>query len=501
MAVDVPPSLPPQQGTVQNIQSVASGTSYDLTFEGFTIRIVDDAVLGGDAAARAIEGAEDLSGAVRAIGRAAYLAGYPASQLTYARQGNTVFVHLSPGRVDEVSAPDELMPYFAGLKGDAPRDTDLEPRRALASLYANRTGRDYAMSLEDDRLTVTERDTDRSAGEVYLEIGNPGNRFVGRHFLDVMVKGGTTGGGEFTGFGRTALVGLNEDGQSDDFAEHVLSYSHVTRFGVFAIAGHRVGYDQEVLNTPLEAELLEAEVSWLYPVFADFSSRLTTFAKAERTNKETDIRSSGTLVQKELYTSAEIAIGYTKTWLTGGGQLELETNLAGKKGFGENDEPLTVADLGYVLVRPTLRGHYKTDGHSFTAELFGQWSQDPVPEQQQWVLGGAGSLYSSLPGLAVGDSGAVLRLQWEPPEYSLSILSLGLKTFAEYGVARFEESVAGRSTESRSQADAGAEITGKLPWGLEAAIGSALELSTSGVSDATEDDADANYYFRVRQTF
>ncbi|WP_370299902.1 hypothetical protein [Abyssibacter sp.] len=501
MAVDVPPSLPPQQGSAQTIQSAASGSAYDLTFDGFTIRVVDDSVLGQEAAAGAVDGAEDLSAAVRVIGRAAYLQGYPASQLTYARQGNTVFVHLAPGRIDSVAAPEALTPYFKGLTGESPRDTQLEPRRALASLHSNRAGRDYSMSLDDNQLTVTERDSDRPAGEVYLEIGNPGNRFVGRHFLDVMVKGGTEFGGEFTGFGRSALVGLNEADQSDDFAEHLLSYSQVTRFGVFTLAGHRVGYDQVVLDTPLEAELLEGEVSWLYPVFADFSSRMTTFAKVERTHKETDIQSSGTLVQKEIYTSAEIAIGYTKTWLTENGQFELESNLAGKQGFGDDDEPLTFADLGYLLVRPTLRGRYLTDGHTFTAEVFGQWTEDAVPEQQQWVLGGTGSLYSSLPGLAVGDSGAVARVQWEPPEYSFNILQVGLKTFAEYGITRFEDNVGGRDTDDRSQADVGAEITGKLPWGLEAAIGSAIELTTSGVTDAAEEDADANYYFRVRQTF
>ena len=502
MAIDVPPSLPPEQGTTQSIQSAASGTAYSLQFEGVTIRVVDGTVLDQKRAAAAVEGADSLSDAVRALGRAAYLAGYPASQLTYARQGDTVFVHLSPGRVESVEAPEALMPYFAGLKDSVPRDTDLEPRRALASLHANRMGRDFSSSFEDQQFTVGERETERSAGTVYLELGNPGNRFVGRHFLDVMVQGGTAAGGEFTGFGRTALTGLNEADQSEDFAEHLLSYSHVTPFGVFAIAGHRVAYDQTVLSTPLQAELLEGEVSWLYPIYADFASRVTTFVKAERTHKTTDIEATGQPVQRELYTSAELSLGYTRTWLLEAGQFELEANLAAKKGFGDDDEPLTFADLGYLLARPTLRGHYKLDGHSYTLELFGQWTEDALPEQQQWVLGGVGSVYASLPGLAVGDSGAVARLQWEPPVYPVAdLLELGLRSFVEYGMTRFEQNVGGRDTGTRSQSDIGAELTGTLPWGLEAAIGTAVELSTSGVSEDAETDADANYYFRLRQTF
>ena len=125
-----------------------------------------------------------------------------------------------------------------------------------------------------------------------------------------------------------------------------------------------------------------------------------------------------------------------------------------------------------------------------------------MPEQQQWVLGGVGSVYASLPGLAVGDSGAVARLQWEPPVYPVAdLLELGLRSFVEYGMTRFEQNVGGRDTGTRSQSDIGAELTGTLPWGLEAAIGTAVELSTSGVSEDAETDADANYYFRLRQTF
>ena len=55
MAVDVPPSLPPQQGSAQTIQSAASGSAYDLTFDGFTIRVVNDSVLGQEAAAGAVD--------------------------------------------------------------------------------------------------------------------------------------------------------------------------------------------------------------------------------------------------------------------------------------------------------------------------------------------------------------------------------------------------------------------------------------------------------------
>ena len=81
-------------------------------------------------------------------------------------------------------------------------------------------------------------------------------------------------------------------------------------------------------------------------------------------------------------------------------------------------------------------------------------------------------------------------------------MDVGLKAFTEYGVTRFESSVGGiRDTGSKSQTDVGGEVEFNFPWGLEAAIGSAVEVDTSGLSRAEERAADANYYFRVRMSF
>lgn len=501
MAVDLPPALPPVLGSAEAIRRSDLGTGYTVAFQKFSIHMVDGSVVDEAAARDAVRNAQDLSAAVRAIAREAYTAGYPAAQLTYARQGDQVFLHVAPGEVQRVDAPEILDHYFDDLPAGILRAHELEPRRTLASLHADRAARDFGMELDGEALVIRERDSDRQPARAYVEVGNPGNRFVGRHFVDIFVQGSNQLGTQLTGFGRSSLVGLNKPDDAEDYGEHLLSVSQVTEYGVWNLSAHRIGYDQTVLNTPLASEILEGEASWLYPVYADIASRVTTTVTAERTRKQAEIRTDGTLIQKELYTSAEIALGYTRAWVLDTAQAELEANLAVKRGFGEDDEPLTVADLGYGLVRPTLRGRYRHDGHTFTAELTGQITDVAVPEQQQWVLGGRGNLYASLPGLAIGDSGALAWIQWEPPARTLWSVQGRLKTFLEYGAARFESEVAGRNTDVRSQADIGAEVTITTPWGQEAAIGSAHAFATSNISDAAESAADANYYFRIRQSF
>ena len=506
MAVDVPPALPPAPVPVNEIRQAASGDIIDTRFGDVQLRIDSGGLLDASAVDKAIEGATDLSTAVRLIARAAYIAGYPGARLVYARDGNTVWLRLRPAVIDGARAPEPLNDYFRTMNGGPLRAGELEPRRALASVHADRAGREYqarvmpnaggGASLEVRETGVSDRNADS-----YIEIGNPGNRFVGRHFVDGLIRRGFASGNEFTGFARFAMTAWNDE-EDTDLNELLLIGSRVTRFGIFGLGWHRVGYDLRVAGTPISSEIREAELNWLYPMFSDFASRTTVRAKAERTRKETHTDEDGQLVQRELYTSIEVGFGYTRTVLLGNGRIEFEADLAYKQGLGDDDEPLTEADLGYSLSRPALRVRCITEsGHAWTLEYAGQFSSDPVLEQQQFVLGGVGNLYASLPGLAVGDSGGIARLQWVPGARRWKAVTGRLKLFAEHGYARFETRRAGRDNRQRSQSDIGLELSGEFPGGLTLSLAHATVISESGIDEQTAREAGADFYFRLRKRF
>lgn len=506
MAVDAPPALPPIAAPVQELRQAAAGSRIRTAFGEFELSIDAAGILDADDINDAIDGATDLSTAVRLIARAAYIAGYPGAQLSYARDGNTVWLRLRPGEIAGARAPEPLNQYFASMEPVPLRADDLEPRRALASVHADRAGTDYQArvdSPDDGRGTLRLRETggnDRNA-QTYVEIGNPGNRFVGRHFIDGLMRRGFGSGDELTGFARFAITAWNDE-EDSDLNELLLNWSRVNRFGIFGLGWHRVGYDLNVGGEPISAEIREAELTWLYPLFADFASRTTLRAKAERTRNEVYTDGDGQLIRRELYTSGEAGVGYTRTMLLGADRIELESELAFKQGFGDDNVALTVADLGYSLWRPAVRGRYiSKSGQTWTLEYSGQFSSDAVPEQQQFVLGGVGNLHASLPGLAVGDSGGLARLQWQPTDRQWLGVIGKLKVFAEYGYAQFETDRGGRSTQQRSQSDVGLEVTGEFPYGWTLAATYASVISESGIDEQAAEDAEADFFFRLRKTF
>src|SRR5690606_4673206 len=100
---------------------------------------------------------------------------------------------------------------------------------------------------------------------------------------------------------------------------------------------------------------------------------------------------------------------HSTTWL--GRDWDLEAGLGLRKGLG-NEVTDEGADLAYLTWRPSLRAEVAwAERLSAGVAAVGQFSQDTVPEQSQWVLGGVDALHAWLPGVAVGDSGALVLLQ------------------------------------------------------------------------------------------
>src|SRR3569623_1806507 len=91
-----------------------------------------------------------------------------------------------------------------------------------------------------------------------------------------------------------------------------------------------------------------------------------------------------------------------------------------RKGFGKNGSNIDQnnlplhGDQSYLLFRPSaLLKFFWTNNIATGLEASAQFSSDTLPEQQQWVLGGVGSLTSSLPGVVVGDKGYLGRVYTE----------------------------------------------------------------------------------------
>ncbi len=519
MSVELPPPATPQQGTVEQLQSQA-GSGFTVPFQSYQLHVAANNILDEATVQNAVGLADNLSNAVRNIGAAAYLAGYPAAQVTYALSGQDLYVLVVPGKISGIRANDALKPYLNGLEtADPMRDSDLEGHRTLASMAADRAGINVFPVFEPDGnggqvLDFEKNNQASDPTSVRVEFGNPGNRYASRYFGDLEIKTASVWGDEFRVFAREGIQNLDTHGKPGDYHEQNVGWNRVTPWGVFGINGRNINYNYTAATATTSTDLLGriwvGEALWLYPLYSDFNSRWTVQAKADRTSKKGKIDATATTAsvtyQRELYTSAEASTSYGDNFRFIGHNWNLTAGVAVRKGFGDKDANFDLnslpihGDEAYLLYRPaaTLKFFWNNSIAS-GLEASGQFSNDSVPEQQQWVLGGVGSLTSSLPGVVVGDKGYLGRFYTEVALPITDSLSLRPKVFVEHGSATFNNPNSSTSQTNGAQTltDAGAELGLKFSQFVDASFAYAKSFDDKNINKTTKDASDARLYFRV----
>lgn len=510
MPIALPAPATPELSNVETVRG--QGTEYVVAaFQDTQVHVhgpdvVDKAVL-----ELAITSGSDLSDVVRQIQAVYYAAGYPAVRVLYALSQPDLYIQVSLGKVDRIDAPAPYNAYFEGLAPIDPlTDEALEPARTMASLHADRAG-ESAMPIfktgpEGVVLAIEPTADGPDQGEVGIEFGNPGNRFVGRHFLDYFGRATLASGDEIRGTGRHAMNGLEDDSSAAGYSDHSVGWTRVTPYGLFGITGRYVGYQQALTligdteATRFDGDIRQAEAAWLYLLSADFENRWTMGAKVDFTRKDFARNSDDALVQRQEYGSVELSTEYTTAARPLGVYTDLGTGIAVRSGLGDDktDRVTTLADLGYLLLRPSASARASLGSAlSFGVGVSGQFTDDTVPEQQQWVLGGIGNGEAYLPGVAVGDSGALGRVQLEFNAGEVSGIRIVPRVFAEYAYAKLENPVLGQPGGDQTFADVGVSLSFSYANALEIAVSYAESIEDDGIDQSVLDDADANLFFKV----
>jgi hemolysin activation/secretion protein len=519
MSVELPPPATPQQGTVEQLQTQAGG-GITVAFQSYQLHVTAGDILDEATVQNAVALADNLSNAVRNIGAAAYLAGYPASQVTYALSGQDLYVLVVPGKISGIRASEALKPYLDGLEtADPMRDSDLEGHRTLASMAADRAGINVFPVFEPDGnggqvLDFEKNNQASDPTSIRVEFGNPGNRYASRYFGDLEIKTASVWGDEFRVFAREGIQHLDANGKPGDYHEQNLGWNRVTPWGVFGVNGRNINYNYTAPTTggpiDLNGRIWVGEALWLYPLYSSFNSRWTVQAKVDRTSKEGKIDANSgvpaSTYQRELYTSAEASTSYGDNFRFIGHAWNFTGGVAVRKGFGDNGANVDTTalpihgDQAYLLFRPsaTLKFFWNNSIAS-GLEASGQFSSDSVPEQQQWVLGGVGSLTSALPGVVVGDKGYLGRFYTEVSLPITDSLKLIPKVFVERGSATYANpnAAALQTGDAQTLTDAGAELGLKFGQFVDASMAYSKSFNDKNISPATKDASDARLYFRV----
>lgn len=474
-----------------------SDGSVALQFEQYRIHLAGDVRVDRERLAQAVGAADTLSNAVRAIGIAHFLAGHPGMQLQYLLVGDDLYVHLAEPQLGSVKMAPELLPYFDDLAGAPPGAAALEPARALAAIRAERMGIDGTLRLDPGsapntvNLTLDESPRDPRPIGGSLGFGNPGNRYAGREFADAGARF-TSGAFELTG---TYRRGLNDQ---SDYNERGAALSLIAPQGLFGFDGRTVRYTLAPEVGASQGRTRHLGLQWSMLPAADFETRwLLTLRVDDSLDRLTD--GTGEVLRNEEYQSLGVDLSRSQVWTDDPHGSELEIGLSVDAGSGDSDgeAPYATADDHFVLLRPNLSFRRDiTERWTAGVELSGQYSAQNLPQQQQWVLGGPGMLSAWLPGVTVGDIGALLRIE-TGPDLDLAGLSVAPRLFAEIATWKLKTESADDTAGESWLADAGAELVVEAGQRLEASLSAAIPLPDSGGRNAAYDASRADAYFSI----
>lgn len=554
MAIDLPPSLPPSlenPGYVVDVQRQRG--AYIRAVGSFSVQVSGDHYLTFAELEAIFEQAESPSEAILLMDNKTRQKGHLLVQYLYARPINGIIHVLAVQKsVGEIQGDSNIAHFFRGWKGDStPTRNEFVRYQTNANLYSRRTGRDYAVSYEETsqadtlNLQFSETpDSSRTRWNGALQLGNQGNRFVGRYYLDSALGYNFDRGSQLQVRYQTSIEDWGEVGDGEGYRNTQLAYSYPSRWGLFSIEARRAEYIRifttsassdacslglpgsvcliSAPGNPPQTEELDATIDVLAAngqqlILADTDYRWTLQQRLEAVDSEL-LSSNGAALQDERYTSLEIGTRYERLNQFNNKPLNWQASLRVKHGlssdsgtFGTAPEANGVAigkrTAEYTIIKPGFGAAYTLSENwdlSFTASS--QFTRDQLPQQQQWVLGGASRMHAYLPGVLVGDSGyhakTAISRNWV-----FGNLTFNAGLFYEYGASGFEDARGADSTGAinlnrySTLQDAGINASLKIGSNLEVTAIAATPLTESNTSKQRTEEQEADFFVVVKASF
>lgn len=512
MAIDLPPAMPPQLTPIQDVARESENYApYTAKIGQFELRLSGEHGLTAEELKAVFESARTPSQVILLANAATYRKGHLLVRFLYTSPiDGVIHIHAIQHKLGQVQSSRAIQRYFSDMEGD--RDltrAEFQSAAVLASLYSDRIGVDYSISFEHNLrnnaidLVFNEKlDLAHRATRFQAQLGNQGSRFAGRYFFNLGATHYFGTGTELSGGYETAITEWGEARDGKDFHRFQIKVDHPFTVGLYGVQASHTEYTREASNgaptasssclllpllcvpddatttnpaSAFDADIQQVAVTGNQIILSDIDRRLNLTQRLEWTDSTLDATNALTL-QDERYAAAELGASYFKATRIGDRLLNWKLGLSAKGGLS-GDSGTLGTDNGtegisigkrtaeFVVLNPSAAISYSlTDSLRATLTLNAQITNDQLPQQQQWVLGGIDRLSAYLPGVLVGDSGfhidTGLSRRW-----TLGVFTLDVGLFAEYGGARYENASGLNSTgtvdysQTASIADTGLRAT------------------------------------------
>ena len=520
MAADLPPSTPaaaPVAAIVAPAPAAAEPIFVDA--HGFRYAINGNTLLPRAAIEAALRDAKTPKEAVDALDRAFSSAGYFLVVIGAQVNNKLVAIQVVQGRISEITAPPELARFLRRIEDrDNLTRRDVLQETVLLEFYLGRQGTRPRASFEKGaevggtNMTVTEEPIPGAKPwNAGLTFGNLGSRYSSRYTAAANASLRPGGGLELTAGYTQGIPGLTSDSAGSSYKAGVLGASVVTPWGLYSLSYSNTRYKLGEITAPLfpAGEIEQGGITGLQLAYADEATRVTLTQSLTRVSNHQDVYDGLADLTQQDYSVAAVGGTVNRSFALWGQNGSFNAGVTLSKGFSPRsgtflpDLPGT-PDPRFSLIQANASVTLGLPaGFSAAATVNGQRTDDTLPQNQQWVLGGFGNLSAWLPAVIVADSGALARATVTSPPWRWGEFSLSGAAFAEAGWGRFSYRPA-NDPYSRALADAGLSLSAFASTGTSATLAYAWPVwyrNVDGVERDVADRARANLYFTLSQSF
>ena len=536
MAIDLPP-LPAVDVASQQAAAVIRASDDDplrVTLEnGEAFRIFGNSIFSQQQIARTY-GAQteplDAEDAARRLAQAYLDAGHLLVSVTWRPDPYTgsyaLYVH--EGRFGEINVPSDLEAYFAPYRDGQTPDANTFRRRALlATNHAELAGftpfSTYETADPESANPATDMDIKvklQPVGQtvVSASASNTGNRFVGEYFAGLNASRAWSAGYRIRAGVSQALSGEGSSRDDGDLTRLSAGFDWISQLGLLNLDYSNTDYDfvrqentlagTQLRNLDGETETIRAAFGTL--LFAGNATRWTAGAAIETIDDQLRDE-AGTDILDERYQIAELETSYARRLSGGTRPVAGAATIKVRQSIGSDIEPTPdsnvpsdSADDSFSIAMVALSASRNlSDTWSIQIKAEQQFAADPLPQNEEWVLGGFNRLPAYLPGVLVGDNGGyqTIKLNWsdQAPQQRIDWLSsLSANVFVERGSATFRDT----NREEATIVDAGLRVTAAaLQDRISLSVVYAESLDETNVPQSTLDQLEADVFFSLNASF
>ncbi|WP_031407174.1 ShlB/FhaC/HecB family hemolysin secretion/activation protein [Thiomonas sp. FB-Cd] len=508
-------SLPPKAPPVVELRLPAGAAApLILHSHGFVYRVTGNTLLPEQAVRRALAESQNPQAAVDALNGAYRSAGHLLVAIRAQVQGTQVALTVVQGQITQITAEPGVKRFYDGVEFDPTiTQNDLIRRNILAEMYAGRSGLGFRPSVAPapqpggSALAI---DTQAQPGFKRLSgslvFGNYGSRYVGGDVASMNLQAQPGDGWLFAANYSHGLPNLQKDSTGSRYDAGAFSASKVTPWGIYGLSVNRSTYRLGVAGAPYypQGQTQTAALTGTQLVWASPTARLSA-------NQAISHVAYKSTVLGGRYTLADQNYNYATLGLQGARNVQIG-GLAGAVSAAASYNLGLSAPRGTMVYdlpsAPQTRFHYWTaslawqqalpKGFSANLSASGQWGLDTLPGNQQWVVGGYGSVSAFSSSLS-GDGGYLLRAVLQAPAWNWRGWQVAAQGYAEQGAATTHYNPA-NTPGWRMLADVGIGLTFTAPWKTSLSVMAARPVAQKNVSSPVYNSQRA-VYFVLQQPF